>query len=124
MEDEDAKLVFVTVEPSTVGGVVEVGLLLVGLLHGFVGFVDSTVGLGFVTATVETSIDDRGPVFSVVVARSGLDTGFGVVVALGIFVGFGLGAVVNGFAVVVVRTVVGFTFWWVGLVVATLVVNF
>lgn len=118
MEDEDAKLVFVTVEPSTVGGVVEVGLL-----HGFVGFVDSTVGLGFATATVETSIDDRGPVFSVVVACSGLDTGCGVVVALGIFVGFGLGTVVKGFAVVVVRTVVGFTFW-VGLVVATLVVNF
>lgn len=83
MEGDDAKLTFVAVELSKVVGVVEEGLLiglmvgltvglliglLVGLLDGFVGFVDSTVGLGFVIATVVTLIDDKDPVFSVVVA--------------------------------------------------------
>lgn len=123
VENEDVKLtVSVTVEPrSTVGDVVVEEGSVVGLVNGFVGF-DSTVGLGFVMAEVARTgwTEDKGPVFSVVVvACTGLDTGFEV--DAGILVGFGLAIVVDGFEVVAL-TVVGLTFC-VGLVVA-MVVNF
>lgn len=103
-----AKLVSVTV--GTVDGVVED----TGLLNGFVGFVDSVVGLGFATVLFEASMVDKGTVFSVVVVYSGLTTGFVVVVL--IFVGFVLRVVVSGLEAmvdgleVVVRIVDGLIF--------------
>ena len=102
-----------------VGEDVVVEEVVVGLPNGFVGF-DSTVGLGFVMAEdVAKTDDDGGPVFSVVVVVTGLDTGFEV--DAGILVGgFGLAIVVDGFEVVV--GLVGLTFC-AGLVVA-MVVNF
>lgn len=118
VENEDVKLVSVTME-LRVGEDVVVEEVVVGLPNGFVGF-DSTVGLGFVMAEdVAKTDDDGGPVFSVVVVVTGLDTGFEV--DAGILVGgFGLAIVVDGFEVVV--GLVGFTFC-AGLVVA-MVVNF
>lgn len=63
VSDTDVGLVSVTelsVELKAAEGVVVDGLVVVWL-NG---------GLGFVTATVEALIDDRGPVFSLVVVYS------------------------------------------------------
>lgn len=72
-------------------------------VNGFVGF--TVVGLGFVTPTVDPTVDDNGLVLSVVVVPVDVDWVIFVVVLV-ILVGFVFVVVSNGLDVVVLLLVV------------------